>query len=245
MVGFDPTSGNRFSTYARHHADKQMRAALADDPPALKADFEVKATASIEQDREENDERSDEDFLLLRDEDQLLREEDLPLRKGGHRVLMRGLICRRPYRKCYRPWKLWTDSILDAEPRRVEQIIEIRTQCGFAVPELEPPEPRKRNFLIHRRTETELADKDRYYLGCYAILGTYKKVAEDGMEGWGDADDDTALLIAVEPYAYEPGKTYRLPKEVLKHRWKLRKERYENAPYKLQSRAGSIRQARS
>ena len=30
MVGFDPATGHRFSTYARHHADKQMRAALSD-----------------------------------------------------------------------------------------------------------------------------------------------------------------------------------------------------------------------
>jgi hypothetical protein len=34
LVGFDVGSGNRFSTYARHEADKQMRLALADDPKA-------------------------------------------------------------------------------------------------------------------------------------------------------------------------------------------------------------------
>ena len=41
MVGFDPSKGNRFGTYARDYADKEMRDALAGDPgPALKPEFE-------------------------------------------------------------------------------------------------------------------------------------------------------------------------------------------------------------
>jgi DNA-directed RNA polymerase specialized sigma subunit len=49
LVGFDFARGDRFSTYARNYADKEMRAALADDPgPALNPEFEQKAIVEIE-----------------------------------------------------------------------------------------------------------------------------------------------------------------------------------------------------
>ena len=38
MVGFDVDAGHRFSTYARHYADKEMNNALADLPPPTEAE---------------------------------------------------------------------------------------------------------------------------------------------------------------------------------------------------------------
>jgi hypothetical protein len=40
LVGFDVGGPHRFSTYARHYADKEMRAVLADAHPAREAEFE-------------------------------------------------------------------------------------------------------------------------------------------------------------------------------------------------------------
>jgi hypothetical protein len=49
MVGFDPTKGSRFSTYARHKALQWMRDALADDPgPVLKEEESTKAAEAAE-----------------------------------------------------------------------------------------------------------------------------------------------------------------------------------------------------
>jgi hypothetical protein len=51
MVGFDPSTGNRFGTYARPYAAKEMRAAIADDvyEPLVKPEFEQKATVEFEE----------------------------------------------------------------------------------------------------------------------------------------------------------------------------------------------------
>jgi hypothetical protein len=48
-VGFEPANGVRFGTYARPHADKEMRAALADDPrPDRSEELEAKVKATYE-----------------------------------------------------------------------------------------------------------------------------------------------------------------------------------------------------
>jgi hypothetical protein len=51
MVGFDPSTGNRFSTYARSYAAKEMRAAIANDvyEPLVKPEFGQKATVEFEE----------------------------------------------------------------------------------------------------------------------------------------------------------------------------------------------------
>jgi hypothetical protein len=250
MVGFDPSKGHRFSTYARPYAKKEMTAAVGGYvSPALKPEFEHKTTATVE------DWMTKQRLVRLPTEltpraHPILTFPDgwrcppviVPyLRDPGlkyHIEIFLFLISRRRLpAKCPSFGTIWhpPESIfLDIEPARLKQIVEVRTQYGFALPALEPPdEPRKRNFLKHPRTETELADKGLYYLG--VTLKTYKKAAEDGLEGWGDADDSAAgadfILAQFErTHALDP-KVYRLPKHVLLHRWKLGKVRYEKAPY--------------
>jgi hypothetical protein len=85
MVGF--TGEHRFGTYARHYADKEMRAALADDPgPAIKSDEFPKAAVEAENWHSAPSLRG-----ILPDTPEVLRD----------------LIGRQPYFKPYRPWTLW------------------------------------------------------------------------------------------------------------------------------------------
>ena len=95
LVGFDPSNGYRFSTYARPYAEKEMRAALADMPPAVKSEFELKVTVEVESWGEPPKEEDDDPLL----------------KDGGHRILFRDLQHRRLLpRKCVRPWTLWNPT---------------------------------------------------------------------------------------------------------------------------------------
>ena len=94
LVGFDPKQGYRFSTYARSYADKEMRAALADDPgPALNPEFEQKATVEIETWGEAHE---------------VEEEDDRPLDFCGRLALIRDLQFRWRYHKPMYPSTLWT-----------------------------------------------------------------------------------------------------------------------------------------
>jgi hypothetical protein len=96
IVGFDPSKGHRFSTYARYYADKEMRAALTGDPsPALKEAFEHKVTAELETWGEASEEEWEREDI------------DYPLCTGGLKILYRDLKQRRPYKKPERSWTLW------------------------------------------------------------------------------------------------------------------------------------------
>jgi hypothetical protein len=97
LVGFDPAQGHRFSTYARSYADKEMRAALSDDPgSALNQEFEEKATVAIETWGEASDK-----------EWEGLEEVDHPLDLLGRLLLFRDLRHRTAYHKPIRSWTLW------------------------------------------------------------------------------------------------------------------------------------------
>jgi hypothetical protein len=97
LVGFDPTQGHRFSTYARSYADKEMRAALSDDPgAALDPQFEEKATAAIETWGEASDK-----------EWEGVEEANHPLDLRGRLLLFRDLRRRTAYHKPIRSWTLW------------------------------------------------------------------------------------------------------------------------------------------
>jgi hypothetical protein len=106
LVGFDPTQGYRFSTYARSYADKEMRAALADDSgPAVNPDFEQKATAAIETWGEVSEEEWEKE------------EDDPPLDLRGRLLLIRDLRFRSAYHKPLRPWTLWKPKRPERKPR--------------------------------------------------------------------------------------------------------------------------------
>jgi hypothetical protein len=103
LVGFDPTQGYRFSTYARSYADKEMRAALADDPgPALNPEFEQKAAAEIE---------------TWGEVYEVEEEHDRPLDVSGRLALIRELQVRCRYHKPMRPPTLWTSQKAKQKPR--------------------------------------------------------------------------------------------------------------------------------
>jgi hypothetical protein len=103
LVGFDPTQGYRFSTYARSYADKEMRAALADDPgPALNPEFEPKAAAEIE---------------TWGEVYEVEEEHDRPLDVSGRLALIRELQVRCRYHKPMRPPTLWTSQKAKQKPR--------------------------------------------------------------------------------------------------------------------------------
>ena len=103
LVGFDPSNGNRFSTYARPHAEKEMRAALTTDPPpAVKPEFEQKVTVELESWSEPP--KEDDDDPLLKD--------------GGARVLrLHDQHRRLQPQKCVRPWSLWNPTFTPRQPR--------------------------------------------------------------------------------------------------------------------------------
>jgi hypothetical protein len=106
LVGFDPTRGYRFSTYARSYADKEMRAALADDPgPVVNPEFEQKATAAIETWGEASEEEWGKE------------EDDPPLDLRGRLLLIRELRFRSAYHKPLRPWTLWKPQGSERKPR--------------------------------------------------------------------------------------------------------------------------------
>ncbi len=103
VAGFDSNRGYRFSTYARSCADKEMRAALADDPaPAANPEFEQKATAEIE---------------IWGEAYEVEEEDDRPLDVCGRLALIRELQFRWRYHKPVRPPTLWTLQKPKQKPR--------------------------------------------------------------------------------------------------------------------------------
>ena len=98
MVGFDPTKGHRFSTYARPYAEKEMRAALADDPkPEPDRSAELENTADIVA---ENWHRAPS----------LAGLDDAP-------EVVCLLANRTAYHKPIRPWTLWNPTVPERKCR--------------------------------------------------------------------------------------------------------------------------------
>ena len=105
--------------------------------------------------------------------------------------------------------------------------------------DLGEPKPRKvrkkRNWLKHRRTKTELASMCAFYNACYSTLISLENLARDGMTGWkdsGDGDGDQDFLLASFTRGHaQKGRQYRLPKAVMKRRHKIGCERYGKIPF--------------
>ena len=103
LVGFDPSDGNRFNTYARHYAEKEMRGALTSDPPlAVKPEFEQKVTVEV----------------ASWGEPPTAEDDDPPLKEGG-RILFRDSQNRRLLpRRCGRSSTLWNPTFTPPQQPR-------------------------------------------------------------------------------------------------------------------------------
>ena len=215
MVGFDPLKGS-FSTYARPYAKKEMQMAVSGlmvsgaESDILPDEFEHKTTATIEE-WMAPDERIDDDDILADVGHVFATIWDASL-KDARAVIKSLQLDHELPEKCFRKTNLW--SLGEPEPREV----------------------RGRNYLKYRITARELANKDLEYWGHYLTLATYEKLAKGGMTGWLDDDADH------DPWEPATGalnpKVYRLPKAVLKHRWKLGKEQYRNIRYRFNQGLG-------
>jgi hypothetical protein len=106
-VGFDISSGNRFSTYARDYARKEMRAALSDYTPVER---------SIEQ--ENTVEIVAETWHMG---GSLRGTLDAP-------AVVLDLINRKPHHKSYSPWTLWNPTQPQRKPRPRNFIKHPRTK---------------------------------------------------------------------------------------------------------------------
>jgi hypothetical protein len=157
LVGFDPSKGHRFSTYARHYADKEMRAALASDPgPAIKSDEFPKAAVVAESWHTAPSSRG-----ILPDTPPAVREMQAGLFVLA--TLQQATVIKwvplYSYLKPQCPWTLWTPPAWHR-----------------------PQKPRPRNFIKHPRTETENANRAAHYGRSWEILKGYEAAAKDGME---------------------------------------------------------------
>jgi hypothetical protein len=104
LVGFDPAAGHRFSTYARHYAEKEMGAALYLDP-APERSSELAAKAQITADGWH---RAPSLFRVLPNVPSLLAE------PGYYAGVFLHLVSRRPaYHKSFRPWTLWKSTVTE------------------------------------------------------------------------------------------------------------------------------------
>ena len=111
LVGFDANSGNRFSTYARHYADKEMRAALADNPePERTAEQEAAVEIAAE---------------AWHMGGSLRGTLDAP-------AVILDLQSRRAYFKPYRPWTLWHQTEPARKPKPHNFIKHPRTNTELA-----------------------------------------------------------------------------------------------------------------
>jgi hypothetical protein len=208
MVGFDPAQGNRFSTYARAGARKEMQKALAADTPALDFEFEQKVTTLFEDWKDPVPEQHYEPSPEVEE-----RDEDPPLSAGGYKILFRELQRRRPTPpKCRRPLNFWNPPLW-AKDQFIRKV-------------------RPRNFPKCPRSVSELANLSAYQGTYWTILKAFEKVADEGFEGWADEEfdpvwsDQAEFMVASFFRSHVlKGKQYRLPNDVLRTRWRLGCER--------------------
>jgi hypothetical protein len=154
MVGFDPEGEGRFSTYSRHYAEKQIRAALSLDPPTLEQNPEIVAKA---EDAAVAWHMAPSLFGMHDAPDFSLLTKRTLVQRGADLIW----IAVQPHRKPYRPpWPLWSCT----EARR-RQMNDVRRLVGLEeIPRwhwrsYRPVTPR--NYLKHPVTDTERANRRR------------------------------------------------------------------------------------
>jgi hypothetical protein len=206
MVGFDPAAGHRFSTYARHYAEKELKAALADDPkPEPERNPELEAAV----DPLKASWHKAWSFAGLHDAPAFRLLTSITLAEKAGRVV----VCETSaYRKPYRPWTLWSCT----EARR-RQINDVRRLVGLEdIPRWDwGYRPcRLRNYLLHPITATERANRHAFDLRSHLVLGTFDPLAKDVMEGWDDVGDSDFLAASSHGSRHIlKGKDYCVPRE--------------------------------
>jgi hypothetical protein len=213
LVGFDPSLGHRFSTYARAYARKEMTAALSgEESPALAYDFAQKVGAQVE------------DWVDTPTEEDCRNEHaDWPAEFYGAgpdpapfllewlwyaRLGISHLRRRRWQYCCHVAWTLWSPP-------------------DWAKDQARPRKVRLRNYKQHPRTGSELANKDTFYGVWRGKIESFEKVAEEGMEGFEsgvdpeDSEDHMDYAVASVPRSHTlEGEQFNLPLTVLRQRWR-------------------------
>jgi hypothetical protein len=208
MVGFDPSLGHRFSTYARHDANKEMQKALGDVPWEPSPDYNSEPNLALAASKAAEEMVEWHTAPSLRgiidwnpSADECEWHESWWCATYDASPIVIALMERKPYFKCYRPWTLWNPT----EPSR---------------------KARPRNFIQHPRTKTELANRKASY--DRSVLATWEDLAECGQEGWrADGKADFDLLVANYHGSRHvlKRKNYRVPKKFMRFWWRLGKKR--------------------
>jgi hypothetical protein len=162
MVGFDPAAGHRFNTYARHQADKEMRAALVGDPREPTGyDQDTKERLAEADKKAKSEAKAREEMYAWHRAPSLCGTDIESLACPKQRRVNLDFILMKQedgaYFKPSRPWTLWN-------PTRPQQ------KMG------------PRNFNKHPRTKLEL--ENRYRDKAYPVLWGYEDVAKSRLEGW-------------------------------------------------------------
>ena len=212
LVGYDPSTGYRFGTYARAYAEKEIQRALWDfDLPSnladTQAEFKAWAASPIPEevleavkDRPDDDHESDNELVF--DYDHI----------GQSRQKKRRSLSspNDPGSPCF---------CISA------------TNLGWLVYWLKYEKPKP--AAIRRKTRTtdrELANKARYYAGYQDKLRSFEDIAADGLDAWDDNEDphswsEGGCVDAEDVWHPTSGafrkEQYSLPDKVLKQRWRL------------------------
>jgi hypothetical protein len=214
LVGFDP-SKYRFSTYARSYAEKMMRTATPEwEPPQHVIDSKMGFDAWAKTPIPDSIEEPRKGWTEI--------DADPPFSHGITEYEFREHLFH----------DMWRDERQAPAQRRVdptkrfEQIRYWRGMFGITSvliyddDDEEATLPRRRKT---RWTAAEYAEKDKYYAGYWGKLHSFKFVAKEGMEGWGDEDgldpiesDQAEFMVATlfRNHALK-GELYRLPSRSL------------------------------
>ena len=240
MVGFDVDAGHRFSTYARSHALKEMRAAVSEDPsPALNPEFQQKVIVETEtwgersKSEEEADRPSDLNIAPRPDHDYWRSPKygwDLTLSAPGHRCANES--SGGSALAFVSEWLGYAgEGISYLQRRRWHYCSKVQSTLWNPPSWAKDQFKRKvrlRNYKKHPITRTELADRTAF-CGVWRVkLEAYEKIALEGMEGWGDDDPDSIesnqaeFMVAsfFRSHALR-SEQYKLPNNILRRRWRI------------------------
>jgi hypothetical protein len=243
VVGFDP-SKYRFSTYARHYAEKMMRTATPDwEPPQhvvdSKMEFDEWAKTPIPEEVECAGPTPPRSVAKRNFAAEMTAAE---FGEHQHNHLWRD---EQPHQRRVNPakrfeqirwWRgmfgITTPLVYEIEEERAAVFLAAGTPVGVIGP-WHVEDTSRTELELRRKTrwnDAEYAAKDRYYAGYWGKLGGFEAAAKDGLEGWGDNEDPARWTDGGCPEPEEvwhPSSPafakdeYKLPAEVIELRLKL------------------------